>query len=207
MKTQNTNTKGERSPMKRRPGLSQRARATLKQRWRAALHEAGHIAAERRVKKAMYVGAYILNGGGAFLTSGSEDNTFEDALVAAAGSAAEELADQLPEPPMLPSDKPQLASAPDLKIRARMAVKAQHLISDDVWLAQWAIRGIESKPPEEYVIRIHRIRREADCFVWKHQAFIIRLAQRLYVHGLILSNDVEEALRPAGQHAKGESYV
>jgi hypothetical protein len=210
MKAQNATSKGERLLMKRRRELSRRARATRKERWRAALHEAGHVIAARLVRKNSCVAAYLFsNGGGALLIKDPEGDTSEDAIVAAAGPAAEGFLDRLPEPPpwlvqwvhlISSSDQAQvILPKRDPAVEAQMTSKARSLISDDEWLRQWAKRMFQMHPEcwREGTYWLPRVRHEAGVFVNQHAEFIERIAECLYAYGSIGPGCVEKILQSA----------
>jgi len=167
-------------------------------RWTVSCHEAGHLAAEKILKRPRSIGAYVTDRqGGAYVGTGGCDG-FLDAMVLAAGRAAERLAAETPPPPdMAPPDKVESLRALSPETFAEMEREDRHAVQDDVQLARWAIRGIESEPTRwEPLVRW--VRREAERFVANNAGFIIRVAQHLYVHGFIGSEDVETALHPAG---------
>ena len=176
--------------------------STLKQRWRTALHEAGHVAAERVLKNNPLVGAFVMGRHAAADVGRDGCNAFFDAVVLAAGRAAGELADRV-EPPPLPKGRPQLApemADPSRRAKLRREYRRGLGLSDDVLLARWAIGGKESEE-NRWAGRVYWVRQAADRFVAKNAGFIIRIAKWLYLHGGIESSGVEESLRPPGHDA------
>ena len=165
-------------------------------RWWICLHEAGHVAAMWFLKKERLVGAYVSGDIACSLDNGHAD-TWNDAIMVAAGRAAEELAGRA-KPPPLPGGRPQLdpiLSTPSFHAKER---REYPQVPDHVWLARWTITGLENWP-ERWAPRIRQVQREAERFVAHRAHFIVRLAEQLYLHGLILPEDVEELLHAARQ--------
>lgn len=165
-------------------------------RWRAALHESGHVVAGRRLLGRTTRAAVFADGGGiADMGGGSPvPQSDAEALSVAAGIAAGVLADNCPPPQVLMSPPvetryPQLA--------ARLKTERQTIISDDTAIARWCIEGVESRP-HRWARRHDWIHDQAASFVDAHKLEIFEVATALFGRGVITL--------PA-EPAKGESHV
>lgn len=152
-------------------------------RWKTCLHEAGHaVAGQRLLKRTVKAAVYDVGLGAAYVDiDGGIPRTFEEALVIAAGPAAESLtkkhfAPEVPPPPALKAAYPE--SAPPLMAQLRQSP------SDAVAIARWCIGGVEGQP-DRWSSRFYWIHREAGIFVARHGQEIVEVARGLFSHGIV----------------------
>lgn len=162
-------------------------------RWRVCLHEAGHAVAGRLVlKRGVRAVVYDDNVGGAYVDV-SIPRTFEEALVIAAGPAAESLVEKYPAPEVPP---PPALKTTYRKTTAPLMADLRQSPSDAAAIARWCIGGVEGQP-ERWSSRFYWIHREADLFVTRHQGEIVDAATGLYQRGIVTLEADPVRPRPA----------
>jgi hypothetical protein len=155
---------------------------TCVRQWKTCLHEAGHAVAGRRLLKRTTRAAVFGNGSGVADLGGGNDVpiSFREAMAAAAGKAAESLADQYA-PPELPLPVPLERAYPQT---AGPLARVAKLMPDETAIAKWCIQGREIQP--RLWTRRHRwVYSAADGFVSEYQQEIVDIASRLYERGIV----------------------
>ncbi|MBM4297003.1 MAG: site-2 protease family protein [Deltaproteobacteria bacterium] len=165
--------------------------------WRFCVHEAGHaicaIALGHRVN------VIFARPDGGYCEDTATPAT-DCALITAAGPAAEQLLSSEPPPaaeaPTQPATPPQrfahLATSEviaDLSHRVGCEGQAP-LLSDDVALAQYAIRGAESDP-QRWIERLTFVKAYAARIVEQQRDKILILARELYLRGFLSANEIQ----------------
>jgi len=159
------------------------AEDTCIRQWKTCLHEAGHAVAGRRLLKRTTGAAVFGNGSGVADLGGGNDVpiSFREAMAAAAGKAAESLADQYA-PPEEPLPVPLEITYP--QTAGRLAAGVAKMMPDETAIARWCIQGRESQP--RLWTRRHRwVYSAADGFVSEYQQEIVDIALRLYERGIV----------------------
>lgn len=167
-------------------------------RWRICLHEAGHAVAMRHNADQKVTAVVFDRHYGAAYQDGREDHvgTVEDALVTAAGKAAEMLVTSCPPPHFAPP--PSLkATHPEVVEMLLGDIKAT-AVSDAVKLARWSIRHVEDRP-HRWARNYYLLMERADAFVREHQYEIVEIATGLYARGIITL--------PASPAMEGKNHV
>jgi len=164
-------------------------------RWRASLHEAGHLVAACHLLDDKTASAVVLDAGGlAYIDVADPLRTFDQAVAVAAGQAAASLAGnhapptERPEPvplvlPHLPANESDYAAiAADLRAGEPDAER----------VARWCTRGCPADPGR-WARRYTWVHYTADCLVRDYVAEIIEHARRLFLTGrTTLSQEISQ---------------
>ena len=179
-------------------------------RWKVSLHEVGHAVAAIRLLGFESVRAFVFDHqqGAAYFDLGEELNSEEEAVAIAAGKAGELLAQTHPVP-MLASRSALLSSvasppsptaspspsppSPPVPVPLTIAYpesvapllkQAKESPTDDVRLARWSIRYVESRP-QRWMKNYYGVCRRAEAFVREHELEIVEAATRLFERGIV----------------------
>ncbi|QDS91893.1 hypothetical protein FF011L_06290 [Roseimaritima multifibrata] len=171
------------------------------ERFTICLHESGHGTAG--IILGGRVGGILLvaDGGLAHVDELSPDS---HAFMVAAGPAAESLAadHEAPDTPQASYQDIATAEFPEGTDRsfvwscgfADVEGGLRTAKSDDRSLAEWAIGGVEQYP-EQWERRIKLARRVAAEIVRDHEAAIVRIAKRLFIHGRVTGDEIKQLMR------------
>lgn len=162
-------------------------------RWRVACHEAGHILAAVLLKNDSASGV-VLNSemGCSFVDIADPLRSFDDALIVAAGPAAQRLADTH----RPPSESPLPASVVDPAAPASQSMHAEILADipnsppDSVRIARWCCDACPDQP-DRWPARHAWIMNEAEHLVRINTPEILDAARELFLRGIF-------SKRPAG---------
>jgi predicted DNA-binding transcriptional regulator AlpA len=162
------------------------------ERWRAALHEAGHLVAAEVMLNGKN-GAVVVSmndgtAGQAYIDVGDPPRSFSEALAIAAGTEAEGLAEfhDAPALPPSPMDVVRPDVPPQKSSHASIVANIQAGPSDDLRIAKWCCEDIPDQPAR-WIQRHTWIHREARFLVRDHTARILEAARELYMTGVIIS--------------------
>lgn len=171
----------------------------MNNRWKTAIHEAAHAAA------AIALGGTVtrasLGDDGSGLCYCEVDTNTDQAFLTAAGPIAEELLADTPSPadefetvqPATPRILPLILSETDRQfIAAKDASRGKDSLSDDRFLALWAINGCENQP-ERWAERVAFANHIARQIVGDHRDEIIRIATALFFRQTIFQAEIEAA--------------
>ena len=158
--------------------------ADRKARWRTCIHEGAHMVAGGRLL-GQTTRAAVFNDASGVADVGDGENdvptSFKDALVTAAGSAAEFLADLYP-PPQVALPVPLEVAYPESA--GRLLTSVATMMTDDVAVARWCIRGRETQP-DLWAGRHEWVRSGATEFVIENRHQVIEVATSLYGRGIV----------------------
>jgi hypothetical protein len=162
----------------------------MNQRWRISLHEAGHaIYGQLKMGDTSGHAVVLENLSGAYAFENEIPIvTFDRAILAACGPAAEELAGQFEPPKESPKPKKAVCPGPSevsafKEIQKSIRGTVTQGFSDDEIVAKWCVLGCPSSP--ERWVRRHRIVTEtAKMFVSFHAEQILCVARELYLTGV-----------------------
>ena len=174
---------------------------TSSDRWRTAIHEAGHAIAGHELG-GRCVGLALREDGGLASVYDLHGSTF--AYMVAAGPAAEYLATKHPAPEMPPADvitrepiDPADSEASRFEFAvARAAIQPTHYQSDARSIALWAITSHEDDP-DSWSRRVRFARHVADEIVERNVDRIVRLASELFIRGRLSRVEIESLLNGA----------
>jgi hypothetical protein len=166
---------------------------SMNDRWRIALHEAGHCV------------ACFVQGGRVVSVAASADCGAADAdgldptaraFMLAAGPAADELLCDVPPPQNQVAVSTFVDNPPAASLAAHLgacAATGRHGPTDDQQIAAWAIAGCEHDP-DRWAPRVFWARHVARRIVTDHRSAIVRLAAELYHRGEMDGADVHTLL-------------
>lgn len=163
-------------------------------RWKTAIHESGHaLAAIVLGGKCLGIVLYPDGGGQTHFTELLGDR---EAFAIAAGQAAERLAQSYAAPECLPTAEIETVhlreSSPFLACQLSKGSDVhKEFVSDDRYIALWAIGGNESEP-ERWVARVAHAHRVAVQIVETNAAAIVRVAAELFVRGNLCRDEITE---------------
>jgi hypothetical protein len=179
----------------------------MEMRWRAALHEAGHLIAALVLMppshrlRASLVRAVVDGAAGCVETFARQPTGNAEAVMIAAGCAAEGLAASHG-PPANRADA-EAGAAPPTRLPWRVyftaddnrkaVASATSGPSDDRRVAVWAIEGHESEPGC-WADRVADLRAEAEAIIAENKPAVLAAARRLFLDGSL----VVEALADLG---------
>jgi hypothetical protein len=176
--------------------------------WRVALHEAGHAVCAEALGAKAQDAVMLLSGDhmrnfhdGCNLWSahgrasyGQAVGEFPTAIIAAAGQAAESLADAYPPPPMpKPTQEAAKVEAPrtteHIEAVEGMRPGQLRILHDDHVIALYAINR-DLKNPETWAPAVARVRGEALLIVKQHAVDVVRVATALLQQGYIMPEEM-----------------
>ncbi len=184
-------------------------------RWRTSLHEGGHaIAAEvlgavARDAVMLLEGDHMRNfhdpcnlyAANGCATYGATVGEFPTAIIAAAGHAAESLADAYPPPPMpettLNDEEETPAESPRTPEHTAavegMRVDQLRILHDDMVIALYAINK-DLQHPDVWAPAVARVRGEAASIVKQYADTVVRVATTLFLQGYITPEEMRVLL-------------
>ena len=158
-------------------------------RWRAALHECGHLVCARHLLGERGVAA-VWAGGGVACVAGEDGpaRTFRSAVLCECGREAEKLARECPPP----AEAPRPLEVADPGLAGRLCERTAAAMDDATAAACWATAylavgrdGGRRLNWRDVRQRLVRSRATARAFVREHSAEITTAARRLYLCGLL----------------------
>jgi len=172
-----------------------------KDRWRVALHEAGHCCVSLALGGNCTGLAIFEDGHGVASLGGL--SPFDNAIALAAGAVAEELV--VSHDPASPD--PFLRPAPTRNENCDMAMPAAladlaacfplaEATPDAVKIAQYCIGGLEDEP-ERWADRYYFVRETARRVVADHTRQILAVARSLYSQGVLHEHDISKEIERA----------
>jgi hypothetical protein len=171
----------------------------LDSRWKTSCHEAGHAVAALELG-GRALGVCLLSEGGGLCQNDELDGT-RNAFAAAAGPAAERLADEHPVPDVITDQTPVnvdelenlpvFASAPAIACQMARSPKTRRQYDhDDRIIALWAIGGTESAP-DCWGRRVEFARQVAAELVERNTAAIVAIAKELFQRSSLSETEIK----------------
>lgn len=167
-----------------------KAEAEVEARWRTAIHEAGHVITSMIFAPKKWNTTVILPNLGGLAYNCADFPEIQNAIIMAAGRAAEQLIKTCPVP-ATPQQAPSLGNPLGnafnklpKEFKETLAVDNAIGESDERRLALYAIAGHELKP-EEWLPRLREVERQAAVLVRQYRPSILIVATELFKAGYL----------------------